>query len=112
MALKDIDPGKLAKDIIASFSTTLKTKWSDVGPIAKGEAQKLVQTMLTAEELRLKGKLTDEGAQALLDIQRSSTRVALLTVKGLELLAVESAINAALDTVKTTVNTAIGFSLI
>lgn len=112
MALKDIDLKKLGEDIISSFSTTLKSNWVAVGPIVEGEAQKLVQTMLTAEELRLRKKLTDEGAQALLDIQRSSTRVALLTVKGLELLAVEAAINAALDTVKSTVNTAIGFALI
>lgn len=112
MALKDIDLAKLAEDIVSSFSTTLKSKWSAIGPIAEGEAKKLVQTMLTAEELRLRKKLTDEGAQALLDIQRSSTRVALLTVKGMELVAVEAAINAAFDTVKSTVNKAIGFALI
>jgi len=112
MALKDIDLNKLVGDMTASFATTLKSEWPSVAPIAEAEAKKLVQTMLTAETLRLSGKITVEGAQALLDIQHSSSRVALLTVQGLGLLAVEGAINAALDTVKTTVNTAIGFALI
>jgi hypothetical protein len=45
-------------------------------------------------------------------MQTSASRNVLLTLQGLALLAVEEAINAALDVVKTAVNTALRFPLI
>ena len=45
-------------------------------------------------------------------MQTSASRNVLLCLQGLALLAVEEAINASLDVVKTAVNTALGFALI
>jgi hypothetical protein len=45
-------------------------------------------------------------------MQKNSALAVLLTVQGLGLLTVESAINAALGAVKETVNTALGFLLL
>jgi hypothetical protein len=108
MALKDIDLEQLTKDMVSSFSTTLQANWPDVRPIAEEKAQELVRAMLSAEEMGL----TDEEARIFLDAQRRSMRTGELLDKGIDLLAFESAINAALEAVKPIVNTAIGFPLI
>ena len=47
-----------------------------------------------------------------MEIQKNASRTVLLTIEGLGLLAVEAAINAALNVVKDAVNTGIGFTLL
>jgi hypothetical protein len=58
------------------------------------------------------GKITEEQAKLYVEIQKSSTRVVLLIIEGLGILANESAINTAIDIVKSTVNTAIGWAIL
>jgi hypothetical protein len=45
-------------------------------------------------------------------MQKNSALAVMLTVEGLGLLTVESAINAALGAVRDSVNTAVGFALL
>ena len=45
-------------------------------------------------------------------MQKNASRSVLLTVEGLGILAVEEAINAALDVIKGAANKAIGFALL
>mgnify|MGYP003439191727 FL=1 len=47
-----------------------------------------------------------------LEIQKNATRMVLMTIEGLGILAAEAAITAALNVVKDSVNTAVGFSLL
>ena len=63
-------------------------------------------------QLKLEGKINEEQAKLYIEIQKSSVRIVLLTIEGLGILAVEAAINAALDIVKTTVNKTIGWSIL
>lgn len=107
-----LSASQLSKDMLASFSVELKSKWPDIKDYAKTEAKKLAETLVMIEKLHVTEKITDEQAQLHIDIQRNSTRIVLLALEGLGLLAVEAAINAALDVVKTTVNTSVGFALI
>jgi hypothetical protein len=43
-----------------------------------------------------------------MDLQHNASRAVLLTIKGLGIIAVEGAINAALDVVRDTINSAVG----
>lgn len=103
--------GELTKSILGVFRTQFKKDWPDIKDYAEVEAKKMAQTLVQIETLRLKGKPESE-LSALLQMQRNAMRAVLLTIEGLGLLAVEQAINAALDIIRTAVNTALGFELV
>ncbi len=107
-----LSASQLGKDMLAAFSGKLKDQWPDIKDYAKTEAKKLAETLVMIEKLHIAGSITDEQAKLHLDIQKNSTRIVLLALEGLGLLAVEAAINAALDVVKNAVNTALDFTLI
>lgn len=103
---------ELSGDMAAAFTQVLKGKVPEIKGYAEAEAKKLAQTLLMIEKLRLSGKIDKEEAALHLDIQRNATRSVLLTIEGLGALAVEQAINAALDSVRTAVNKALKFALL
>ncbi|MFQ2511071.1 hypothetical protein ACK31D_04120 [Aeromonas caviae] len=103
---------KLGNDIINALKESLSEKWPEIKAYGEAEGKKLAQTLIMIEALKVSGEINEEQAALHLEIQKNATRMVLLTFKGLGLLAVEAAINAALDVVKDSVNQAIGFSLI
>lgn len=103
---------QLAKDMTGAFKGELSAKWPDIKAYAESEAKKLAESFKMIETLKLEKKITKEQADLHLQIQKNSTRMALLTLEDMGLLAVEAAINAALAAVKTAVNTALGFALL
>lgn len=90
----------------------LLNHWKEAKPYAEKEIQSFAGNIQLIAELKLEGKITEEQARLYLDIQKSSMRIVLLTIEGLGILAVEAAINAAIDVVRTTVNTAIGWTIL
>lgn len=102
----------LGKDILTAFQSTFTSKWPDIKDYAEAEARKMAQTLVMIESLKISGKINEEQAALHLEIQRNATRMVLLTLEGLGILAVEAAINAALSVVKESVNTAVGFALL
>lgn len=107
-----IDAGKIAQEMAKAFLLALQKDFPGITDYAASEAQKLAQTFVMIENLKVSGKINEDQAKVYLDIQKSATRVVFLTIEGLGLLAVEAALNAALDVIKQTVNTALGFVLI
>jgi hypothetical protein len=103
---------QIGKDIFGVFRMTLQEKWPEIREYAEAESKKLAHTLIMIEKLRASGKINEEQAELYLDIQKNATRMVLLAIQGLGLLSVEAAINAALNVVKNTVNTAVGFALI
>ncbi len=107
-----LDATKLGKDILAAFNGTLADKWPDIQDYAEAEAKKLAQTLVMIETLKVSGKINKEQAALHLEIQKNATRMVLMTIEGLGILAAEAAITSALNVVKDSVNTAIGFTLL
>lgn len=107
-----LDTAQLANDMIVAAQQVLGDKWPGMQSYAQAEAQKLAQTLVMIQTLKLSGEINDEQARLHLDIQKNATRSVLLTLEGLGILAAEAAIHAALNVVKGSVNTALGFSLI
>ncbi len=107
---------QLSKDmraaLIGALQEVLKDKDPDIKSYAESEAKKLAETLVMIEKLIKKNKITQEEAKLHLEIQRNATRTVLLTVEGLEKIAVELAIQAALDVVKKAVNAAMKFGLV
>jgi hypothetical protein len=107
-----LNVSSLAKAMVEAAKGKLKEQWPEVKEFARAEAKKTAETLAMIERLTLAGQINLRQAKALLSMQKNSALAVLLTVEGLGLLTVESAINAALASVRDTVNTALGFVLI
>ncbi len=107
-----LDVGELVKKMFEAFETSLVDKWPEIKDYAEAEAKKMAESLVMIEKLVIAGKITEEQAKLHFQIQRNATRMVLLTIEGLGIIAVEQAINAALDVLKDTVNTALDFTLL
>ena len=107
-----LDVGELAAKMFQAFKGKLSDKWPEVKDYAETESKKLAENFVLIERMKLAGEITEEQAKLHHEIQRNATRSVLLTVEGLGLIAVEQAINAAMDVLKETVNGALGFALL
>jgi len=104
--------GELAERMIIAFKTSLADNWPEVKDYAKAESKKMAESLVMIEKLFLTGQIDEEQAKLHFQIQQNATRVVLLTIEGLGIIAVEHAINAALGVLKDTVNTALDFTLL
>lgn len=110
--MANIDFSKLVQDMLTAAKGKLTSHWKEVKPYAEKEVNSFAENIKLIAELKMKGKITEEQARLYIDIQKSSMRIVLLTIEGLGILAVESAINAAIDVIKSTVNTALGWRIL
>lgn len=104
--------GELAGSMIGAAKGTLDRDWKRARAFAEPELSRLAQSLVDIGTLLAQGTITELEARSLFEIHKNTTRTVLLTVKGLGLLAVENAINAALGAVQQAVNGALGVALI
>ena len=109
MALK---ASTLVKEMLAAAKGEVGERWPEIKVYAEAEAKKLAQTLVMIEKLKVSGRITKKQADILLDMQKQTSRVVLLTIEGLSLLAAEAAVNAAMKSIRDAVNDAIGWRLI
>ena len=107
----------LWKAIFAAMKGPLTAAWGQAKAFAEAESKKIAHSLQTIAKLYVlpvgdPQKITKEQARLLLDIQVSASRGILLTIATLGLIAVQKALEAGLDAIKTAVNGAIGFALI
>jgi hypothetical protein len=107
-----LNVSSLAKTMTEAAKGKLQKQWPEVKEFAKAEARKTAETLAMIEKLALAGEVNLKQAKTLLSMQKNSALAVMLTVEGLGLLTVESAINAALGAVRDSVNTAVGFALL
>lgn len=110
--MAELDFGKLVKDMTGAIKGPLIDHWKEAKPYAEKEAKSFAENIKLIAKLKLTGKINEEQAKLYIDIQKNSMRIVLLTIQGLGILAVEAAINAAIDIIKGTVNTALGWSIL
>jgi len=107
-----LDVKVLSIKMLEAFKGKLSEKWPDVKEYAKTESKKLAENFVLIERLKISGEITEEQAKLHVEIQKNATRAVLLTIEGLGLIAVEEAINAAMDVLRDTINTALNFTLL
>lgn len=110
--MPEINMEKLVKDMAGAATGVLKEKWPSVKTYAEAEFKKLGETVIAVQKSKLLGNITEEEARLLLEMQKNAMRSVFLTVEGLGIIAVEEAINAAIAVVRSTINTAIGWSIL
>lgn len=107
-----LDFNLLLNQMINAGKASFSDKWPGVKDLATNSFQKLAQTLVDIEKMRIEGTIDETQARLLIDMEKNTFKIVLLSIEGLGLLAVEDALNAALKIIKDTVNKAIGFILI
>jgi|SRR6516164_4030010 hypothetical protein len=110
--MASIDANELLADMLKAVKKSLENKWPQVRDLATSEFRKFAQNIEDIKKMKSKGTITLEQAKLQLEIQKNSIKTVLLTEEGLGLLAVEAAINAAIDVIKESVNKIIGWGLL
>ena len=110
--METIDANELLEKMLKAVKKSLEDKWPQVRDLARSEFGKFARNIEDIKNMKKKRKITKEQAALQLDIQKNSIKTVLLTEEGLGLLAVEAAINAAMDAIRATVNKAIGWALL
>jgi hypothetical protein len=110
--MAEINTSELVKKMLKAAQGALKNQWPAAKDYAESEFRKLGETFLFIQKEVAAGRMTEERARLHMKMQKNATRMMLLTLEGLGVLAVEAAINAALSVVKETVNGALDFALL
>ena len=107
-----LDLTELATNMASAAKEVLTESWDEVQPLAEANIFLLAEGITNIEEKIFLGDISEEKAKKLLRMKKNTLEIALLTIEGLSLIAVEQTINAALNVVKDAVNTALNFTLI
>jgi hypothetical protein len=109
MAAFDIDA--VVKEMGKAALPHLKGGAAKAKEFGKAEADKMARTAQMLAEGVLKGTIDKDEAQLILDVQKNASRSVLLTIKGLGIVAVENAVNAAMDVMLKAIKKTIGVAL-
>lgn len=107
-----LDAQALLIEMVEAARNVLGKKWPEISELTTSELAGVAEGITVIEGLLLEGRMTQEQAQLVLDMKRSSAETILLSAKGMSERAIEDAINAAMDVVRATVNTAVDFALL
>lgn len=107
-----LDVSTLSTQMLGAALPFLKKGAADAEAFARDEFTKIAQQIVAIGESVAAGQLDEPRAKLLLDMQKNASQSVLLAIQGLTLVAVEQAINAALNVVRTAVNTAVGIALL
>ena len=101
----------LVKDMGKAAIPHLKGGAAKAKVFGKVEADKMARTAMMLATGVAAGKIDQEEARLVLEVQKNASRSVLLTIKGLGIVAVENAINAAVGVLMKAVQTATGVLL-
>ena len=103
---------QLTQVMLQAAKRQVADNWPQIKDYAEQEAKKLAENFVLIEKLRLTQQISDEQAELQHQMQKNASKAVLLAVQGMTTLMAEQALNAALDAVKSTVNTALNFTLL
>lgn len=110
--MSSINVDQLVASMLQAAQAVLAQKWPEAKDYAESEFKKIGEAIAFIEAQRALNLMSDEKARLHLEMQKNTAKTMMLTLEGLGLLAVEAAVNAALDAVKKAVNTTLGFVLL
>jgi hypothetical protein len=107
-----LDVPDLAGRMIDAARGVVGTQWPATRSYFESESRIFAERFATIAALRAAGAISEARARSHVEFQKQSWETVLLAVAGLNQLMVEQALNAALDAVRSVVNTAVGFVLL
>jgi hypothetical protein len=107
-----IDISNLIPKMLGAAQKVLVASWDEAKDYAETEFKKFSISLEDIGKLYAEGRISEQRAKLHIEFQKNAMQTVLLTIEGLGIIAVQNAINAAIDVVKDTVNRAIGFTLL
>jgi hypothetical protein len=104
--MPDLDLDSIVKDMGNAALPHLKGGAAKAKQFGKTEALKIAQTAQMLAQGVATGRIDADEAKLILEVQKNASRSILLTIKGLGIVAVENAVNAAMDVVRKAIKTA------
>ncbi|HEX5050779.1 MAG TPA: hypothetical protein VFZ65_03305 [Planctomycetota bacterium] len=109
--MADVDLEALVKDMGKAALPFLKAGAARAREYGKAEADKMARTAVLLAKGVAAGTIDEDEANLVLDVQRNASRSILLTIKGLGIVSVEKAINAAMEVLRKGIEAATGVVL-
>ena len=103
----NFDIGKVVNDMINASSGALANGGQQAAEYATHEYELFISDIEHVQTMAEQGTISEEEAQFLVNQHKSSMQSVLLTVEGLEIIAVQNAINAALAVLSAALSTAV-----
>ena len=110
--MASINISSIVDEMMAAFKASIKCAWPTVEHYAEVELNKLAHAVISVKKMQLAGTISQQQAKLYFDMQKNTAETVMLTATGLTEIAIQNAVNAALTAVKTTINTALGWSLV
>lgn len=107
-----MEPAELWKPMIDAAREALGENWEAIRKYAEPELERLARTILEIGAQAASGEISESEARALIRVHRNTTEMVILTAKGMSLLTVEKAVNAAIRAAKAPVQAALGLTLL
>lgn len=107
-----LDAQLLLQKMIPAAKDSLGHEWNIVSQLAVSSLTTLSQNVADISEMAANGTISMERAQLMIDMQKAAFKTLMLSEEGLGLLAVEAALNAVIDVIRSTINTTIGLAIL
>jgi len=107
-----IDIEALAKQMLAAAKGVVGEKWPEVRKFAESESKKFLNDIAEIALWKVKNEITEDEAKSLVKLHKRSMKMVFTAIEGMSLALAEKAINAAIDVIRQTVNTAIGWAIL
>jgi ABC-type taurine transport system substrate-binding protein len=107
-----IDAEDIVKKMLTAAMGVFKEKWPEVQKFAESESKKFAQNMAEIALWKETKEITEEQAKALSRLHQRSMKMVFTALEGISLARAEKAITAALDAIRVTINTAIGWAIL
>jgi hypothetical protein len=104
----NLDVNKAVNDMVQASAGSLLQGGAQATQYASHEYTQFIADIQHVQDMAEQGTITDEVAQALVEQHKLSMQAVLITVEGLGVIAVQNAINAALNVLNSALMTALG----
>jgi hypothetical protein len=105
----DLDWGTLSSQMLTAAKGVASKGWNTIQPYAESEFAQYGQDVILIKHLVDTGSITQADAALHMQMQQNSMKAVFCTIEGVSLLVAEAIINAAIDIIRSAVNTALGF---
>ena len=112
MASSEVTGSNLGDQMFEAAKSTFGIKFNLVKQFLKGESEKLAITLRMIIEGVTTQDISNDEAKILLNQQKVATSAVLTAAEGMTVVAVQAALNAALQVAKDFVNGKVGFALL
>jgi len=110
--MASLDFGQLAGDMLAAAAGAAQGRWPEIRDSVVPQLERLAQIGVEIERDHLLGRLDDDEARTLVEMEKNTLAAVVAGAKGQAKAAAQAAINAALAVLSTAVNSAVKFPLL